>query len=282
MRNDIHVFSFYKLKFIFYSKSFTRYGCVNPQYKRLGETKVNSVIDIWMVVKCDPTASNATVVRLCEHPGINDDITTIAPVTHLISQENYRNKYCAYCNGVNTMENLITWTFSIANDKYISLPDKKFLEKLRQGNGNVIFEPPNYVRYRTCNIPSYTITSCNETKLWARYDVDIDRACRSYTDPFNYTYKNYFCYLCNIAELPSPNLWNCVVPPARGDFITVPSFFAILDISAVEGTDKEIGLLNCNSTQFKDEIMVSNKFHTFNIGTSIFENRKIQKFDFLK
>ena len=172
----------------------------------------------------------------------------------------YRNKYCAYCNGIGVDEKLIKWKLKVLSSKYISLPDDKLLAKVREVHGNIIFEiPGKYIPAHRCNVPSYEITTCNSTGLWPKYDSGIDIACQSFIDPFNFTFKNYFCYLCNSAENLPPDQWMCKswLPNSQELSINiVPPFFAILDVSIVKGGQSSTSF-SCEITQFKDEIMVS-------------------------
>ena len=237
----------------------TRYGCVNVQYRDGSETHYTTDDRYWIIVRCDPVTFNATNGYLCENPGIDESVDSIVPVTELSSMVHYRNKYCAYCNGIGEDEKLINWKVKVLSFKYISLPDNKLLAKVRQVHGNIIFEiPGQYIHAHKCNVPSYEITTCNSTGLWLQYDSGIDIACQSFIDPFNFTFKNYFCYLCNSAETLTPDQWMCKswLPNEELSINIVPPFFAISDVSIVKGGQSSTSF-SCGTTQFKDEIMVS-------------------------
>ena len=108
-----------------------------------------------------------------------------------------------------------------------------------------------------CELINYSVSSCNETGLWLHYDENIETACTSFIDPFNLTYKNYFCYMCN-TENTEANTdvknWRCDADPSQIKDIT-PPFFALLDLSTVTGEEKSVAL-RCDSSQFTDHKLV--------------------------
>lgn len=203
-----------------------------------------------MVTKCKPSATDDVNVDLCNNPGVDASIDDVIPVTDLSSMISYRNIFCGYCNGVDKTAPLVRWQPQLYNDRYFRLPDKSLLSKLRQQSGNILFKPPAFVSVRMCTVPPYRISKCNVTGEWSTYDEEAERACVSFVDPFNSTYKNYFCYKCNS---PAPNL----TPTSAACIETytskegVPPFFAILDVSSTNSEDPKEQLF-CNLTQFPD------------------------------
>ena len=222
------------------------------------ESKYQTDKAYWMISKCDPTYPDNTYRALCEYPRHKTSTDSIVPVTDYISKIVYRNIYCLYCSIVDANTPIIPWELKTANNIEINSTDKNFWKNLKSQGGNVLFRPPAYVPTETCDayIPPYHISTCNETGLWQIYNRTIERACESYTDPFNHTFKNYFCYLCNIAEKLPISQWTCKKSNRTYEQNITPPFSAIIDITVLQ-TGDNTNMLSCEHTQFPDIITVS-------------------------
>lgn len=236
---------------------FNRYGCVLAQYLPNQDSDFDrKEFRYWMITKCDPSYSNHEERDMCENPWLHESPESFVPVTDLRSHVHYRNKYCFHCSGDGNEASLVSWALKIVNNESISIPNQNLLGELRNQRGNIFFLKPEYVDVHRCDAQPYKISVCNETGQWKTYNRYIETACNSVLDPFNYTYKNYFCYLCNIEErLPEEN-WICRFNRTEGGDTVNPPFFAILDVAAVKGEPTR-NQLHCGVNQFKDEIMVS-------------------------
>ena len=235
-----------------------RYKCVLSQYLSSSETQYGGSEAFWMVTKCDPDFSNIAITQLCQRP--RNELETLVPVTDLISNINFRNKFCAQCNNLDINISVISWKLQIHSYDHISFPTDNLLEHIRQTKGNIFFVPPDYVSVQNCDpVPSYEISSCNETGEWPLYDDIIAKGCDSFIDPFNYTYKNYFCYLCNNGQDVSTQDWICPEKDINPEGIPVV-FSAIIDQEIVTAKPTADSLI-CESSQFKDEILVSTSTH---------------------
>ena len=259
IRWRLHIDKIYiKIKFIpinLFKLSF-RYGCVAVQYlSSKHETQFLTDRKIWMITKCDSRHTNTDYKTLCEHPGTDDNLDTVIPVSDTLSDRHFRNIFCAYCNGIEDDTRLLTWEFKVASDMFIAVPVKNILAKIKESKGNIFFVQPKHTNTMTCIFHSYTVSSCNETGLWPEYDEYIAEACSSFVDPFNATYKNYFCYLCNIKERVPEENWTCIGDGSPIKDVS-PRFFALLDIATVKGEDKS-ELLDCDGSQFTDYKFVS-------------------------
>ena len=118
-----------------------------------------------------------------------------------------------------------------------------------------MFIPPvSYFEYQECQINSiYTIERCNQTGLWEKHNSFIEVACESsYIDAYNYTYKNFFCFLCNAEQSVIEEDWlSCGSEPSPNK----PGFSAVYDLKVITdgpNTDR----LVCNAAQFADKEMV--------------------------
>ena len=242
--------------------SYYRYRCVPVQYYSDKETVYQSDLAYYMVSKCKPTnPSNENKTR-CESPGHVIAVDSIIPVSDQVTKEVYRNRYCYHCNHYNsdgTSVQLFPWIATIENEHEIDSTDEMFWDNLKQEGGNIIFKAPNFLPANTCDqfLPHYNISSCNVTGLWPIYNRSIEIACKSYIDPFNHTFKNYFCYLCNIAEQNPVEHWECQKSNlTRGDMNLTPPFAAILDLTVL-GLDYNDKMEPCETNQFPDNKLVS-------------------------
>ena len=208
------------------------------------------------VTACDRENTNDNDRHLCETPGSDlDDLEAIVPVTEPVSDILYRNRYCAYCNNVNKSDQLIDWKLKINSNQHITFPRRDLLEELRKTRGNIMYiHPTSYIDGQECQINlRYTIETCNQTGLWEKHNSFIEVACESsYTDAYNYTYKNFFCFLCNAEQSVIEEDWlACGLEPSPND----PIFSAVYDLKVIiNGPDTD--RLVCNDTQFADEEMV--------------------------
>ena len=236
-----------------------RYRCVTPQYLTTKETTYYigkpGVLPVWMIAECDSGISgyyDYTVKQLCADPGSDGSIESLLPVTDNITH--YRNKYCGFCNGL-TSSMLTHWNVELVCSTMLSFSDKDVLQKIAEKKCNLFYRAPNSVLIESCNVPDYSISTCNETGQWLLYDKSIERACNSFVDPFNFTYKNYFCYVCNTRQPEPYENWTC---QGFKDLIDVsPPFTAVLDLGAVKKEHTEIQLKCDNADQFPDYKLVS-------------------------
>ena len=215
----------------------------------------------WMVTKCHRETIDRKIRDTCENPSTDGSFESVFPILGLRTGDYYRNRYCAVCDGIDpALIEDTHWTVDISCDTFISVSSDNLLQTFKRENCSIVFQPPeqeNRIYDNDCYIPPYKISKCNVTKKWPRYDKDVDLACRSYIDPFNSTYKNYHCYVCNV-ETPEPaDDWNC---PEIPRFIPKSDNFKIsLDLHKIR-TIEATARLNCDtSTQFVDYKMVKCK-----------------------
>ena len=232
-----------------------RYSCVSPQYLQAAQSDYTTDHTYWLITKCDKDYTNDEDISLCETPG--SDFDTLVPVSEFITNRNFKNKFCAYCNNVDRHVQLFNWKLLINSNKYISFPRSDLLDFIRKTKGNIFFRPPEYVAIEECSyVPEYSISMCNESGQWAKFDADIELACESYLDPFNFTYKNFFCFLCNAEESILAEDWEC---PARYPEKVQPPVFGLYDVNFVKGYREDS--LICDGNQFADEKMVIHYNH---------------------
>jgi len=156
-------------------------------------------------------------------PGTDDDLasrctgkytrTAIESFTDLIpcySKNNtlYRNKFCAFCNGLREDNLLYLEVLVKMYHSYLFLNGTEtLLDLIMNTNVDKIgFFPPvpcdnTCLSGVTCKM---AVSSCNQVGNWSEYDPDIERACHGYTNYFESPssryrgyFKNIFCYICN-------------------------------------------------------------------------------------
>ena len=213
-----------------------------------------------MISKCDPSYPDNSNKKLCEIPQREQSIESFIPVTEMSrTMITYRNIYCAFCNNMASTVHLIRWSSMIYYDNNRNTSTLNF-DKLKRDGAYIIFEKPDYLNVDECllNWPSYYVSSCNETGLWRIYNRRIEQACNAYRDPFNDTFKNYFCYLCNRAEHQPIDQWKCKQPPAP--VVHKPQFTVTLDTRLLVDDHKRPWLL-CDKKQIPDKQMVRCVFY---------------------
>ena len=235
---------------------------MKPQFLTLKEETLYisdpEVRKVWMITKCNEETTNYVSERieyLCANPGSDDSLESLLPVTDVKDMTTYRNRYCAYCNGRHEAA-FITWGFKVYCTDEVSFTDGTLLQTIKDSMGNIFYMKPDIEHIQDCKIPSYSISKCNETELWSAYDLSVELACENYLDPFNVTYKNYFCYLCNTDQPLPRESWQCMDPIEDDHYVRAPNYF-LLSLDAVHTMIND-EFLGCDaSVQFPDLKMVS-------------------------
>ena len=168
----------------------------------------------------------------------------------------YQNLHCALCHGVKTWWswNILTTCDEILNAHYINVTEVIFSEYC-----DLINEVPEthaeLVAQFRCYSPS--ITSCNQTGLWMRYDRHTEDACQSFTqiyfpnEPRRIVYKNVFCYLCNAKErFPTTHLCRKQDEVEKGP----TSFSALINIEEIRAEPPENA--DCRVNELNDVYLV--------------------------
>ena len=234
-----------------------RFECVLPQFiTSSADTFYATAPDmeaVLMISKCDPNFGRYGFGEFCEYPERRESIYSLLPVRN--GSVDYRNIFCAYCNGVDLLTSN-NWRIEIHCDDMLTITDADFLNSIRHKRCNIFYRPPWFQSAMSCIITQYKISHCNETGLWQVFNETIKQACESFVDPFNSTYQNYFCYMCNSQDMMPRENWYCPSPlqndqnaPQRPVYISTP------DISLLTNErNKETG---CDlTTQFLDYRMV--------------------------
>ena len=233
--------------------NYCRYKCVIPEY--LTTTKTKIVKPVWLISKCLSEWHDDTVKELCENPGKDGLFESMVPVTQRYSIH-YRNKYCAVCNGDDDSFSRVSWMLEIGCQSNWRISDRPLLSSLTDHKCNVVYKPPNNIRVQECQVIPFTISTCNVTGRWKSYDEMVERGCQSFIDPFNLTYMNFFCYLCNKDEELPDYTSICDVKPLEMRNDVTPPYTAVLSLDDIASMMQD-ATLGCDASQFSDYKMVS-------------------------
>lgn len=208
---------------------------------------------IKVVTRCNEELEDIDrlTVELCENSELNYAIDSIIPVTYE-RKITYKNIFCARCNGYDKQADHSFWDLHAYCDQIIDFNAENFPYVIEEEKCDVYFKQPTDAETTTCIfIPSFKISSCNVTGLWKSYSWEIEAACNFFTDPFNQTYRNYFCYLCNTNQPKPFEHWSCEDPFSE-QLSREPKYIFLFNIDAIKQIDAS-GMLNCDSkTQFPD------------------------------
>ena len=226
-------------------------------------TGMNNYITTNLVSQCDPEYDDQAVIALCEGSVNEPDLDSAVPVSDPVTNKHYKNKYCAYYNGVLETSYLKRWQLLVYANQYISKSTKNIISTIIETRGNIFFLPPGFVKVRRC-FSSYTIDTCNITGAWGHYAEEFETASDIYLDPYidpdGTSYKNYFCYICNNATSFEDNDVNHVYCPLIGNEEKVPDvdpgFSTTFDPSDFDRSDTQDSL-DCTSRQVEDNKLVS-------------------------
>ena len=207
-----------------------------------------------MISRCEQGQFDSEIIEKCENPKFDTSFQSLIPVTDTVTGVIYKNTYCTQCNKVNEAA-LKSWGFRIGCDEILHFPAKDMLVlEIYKANCTVNFVKVKYSESHDCEKPSYSISTCNETGQWQHHDELINQACDSFVAPFDFTFKNYFCYLCNSRTHVPYTVSKCHVPRKKDIRDFLPRFSVIVDID----TSGRWNLaLSCDKTnQFQDKRLV--------------------------
>ena len=230
------------------------------------------LVNVWMISQCRIEERNDTLKQLCESPGIWGNFESVMPISDSVI--NYRNKFCAYCNGIDESTPLISWYIELYCDADLSSA-KYILSDIIRRKCNLFFRPPENIPVEECAKLSRMVTDeiTNKTcKLTFQKSFNsiqfFDReTCERDPEP-----KHYLCFACD-----EGHPWNktgnmcfsdkgSIVPPVS------PPFSAILDIDAISLAEihKNPNEFCDTALQFYDNKLVgafiSGHFRQYNLG----------------
>ena len=215
----------------------------------------DSMVSIFAHTKCNLEYKediDQITIDLCEKPGLNYGIDSQVTVTGK-EDTPFRNLYCAKCSGDNDVSDYVYWDLHINCAYPVTFNRENILLVFEENACEVYLKKPGLIsKGKPCNaLHEYTISTCNATGLWTNYNRSTEVACHSFTDPFNQTYRNYFCYLCNTDKpIPRDNR-TCARHNSAQSSLDAPFEFAVT-YDMIMQTSSTF-LLNCHpKKQFTD------------------------------
>ena len=162
-----------------------------------------------VIDECPPSEVNKTLVSKCTDIDYyhSEDLVWVFDKRHKLT---FRNKYCALCHNV---VHYIKWKMSVKCTKIPSKPELSSQFMLDDGCEIKLKTPDNVPKkyFPVCALADYN--HCNETGEWTKYNADIERSCEMFHSPYFHesatstrigteskiiTYKNVFCFFCNV------------------------------------------------------------------------------------
>ena len=236
-----------------------RYDCVRAALiTNNSETKFSHPIsdefntNVIMVTKCIMNMENETVRDLCENPNDPDTVATVVPVSDSVF--NYRNRFCAYCNGVTTF---IEWAAKLYCDANIT-SSNNLVSLVRRRKCNIFFIPPTNHTVIPCFQLREQIPGCNLTGRLTPGSLPVSFACGASIEGMqDVIYSNTFlCYICEVNQSITLEVYPfCYMDIAVPMQVEAP-FVTNLPLEELFNTDDNAD--NCDPlTQFDDYKMVS-------------------------
>ena len=161
----------------------------------------------------------------------------------------------------------------------VALTYERVLRIIKERQCSVTFKEHMRYSIKSCN--PYIISMCNETGQWRVYNETLDAACNSFVDPFNFTFKNVFCFLCNTDNREPIDLSNCpnfINFKAEG-FVSrnPPPFLSIRNLDDIL-TEQRSKQMQCKEhLQYRDDKLVRYSLHYVNSYTTIAFKHKVRK-----
>ena len=233
----------------------TPYRCISLSFKHFAGMEQP------MIAKCLISFKITAVRKKCEIRSNASVLEDVLPVDDLKTNITCANKHCAECQGI---PYYTYWKAGVQCIKSIFNP-KSYNTLLADVSAtwdcDIHFYSLQNIESAPCQI---YISTCNETGLWENYDSFIERACWLYFAPYQATYRNPFCAICNGYD---PNNfqyddgWCGTGQPPGG-----ASFAALLDFRPDQQQEDQKSVGKCSVEQLYDPVTVSD----FVILTTLF------------
>ena len=209
---------------------------------------------------CLGSENNETLIKLCTE----DDKTTIEKYTWVSEKSSgriFQNRYCALCNNVT---DFVEWQIRTRYWPTLFSNISQLLKSIFSDHSVLTTEVPviqlKLAEMYRCLIPQ--VSKCNESGLWRHFDETIVRACEMYESPIFipdhiriYTYKNIYCYICNVEFVRIDNTvcanWEIESKDIGHDFS------ALIDFRRFQQDHEETNNAVCHVEEVYDMFMVS-------------------------
>ena len=230
---------------------------MDPNVYEYDESRSYNPQGYQFISTCNASYPNPTIRSLCETPDPDTYLETLYPVTDYTFLRTYRNQFCALCDDNADLKKVVRWEINVSCNAFDAITHEQMVRIIKKRQCNITFKAPEKKKVQGC-IP-YTISTCNVTGQWRVYNETLETACNSFVDPYNYTYKNVFCYLCNTDDSDHVDQRHCPKIKMKLGSVSgyTPPFLAIMDLNAVSKYQTNENLQCNKATQFTDNKLVS-------------------------
>ena len=253
-------------------------------------------VGYYLISVCPESWLEGGIRDLCKMPWNGEDIIGSLPVYNNDSLYQYRNIYCAICNG-ESYDNMLPWSVHAAYNVYGAksyVPNFNDTELPGLFTGDFMVQVPSSIEgeVRRCSAP--TINTC----LDEFSESETEQGCLSYVGPLAYrpvigstitNYRNPYCAMCNNVTLTlreSCDYFLCVdrcdvTDPWSRCFETCESFTGILTLDLLFNfkSDNTLSdkIVSCTTGEIFDPFLSSCRALTCNSGFEIQGNECVEK-----
>lgn len=167
----------------------------------------------FLLVDNCPSDYDGSERHLCLYPN-ETDANQRLPVYSKVTMLNYKNKYCAICNG--RTEPLVPWSVytNCAQLMYSVFyqPEIMAREFQRQTHCYILFQPPPSGKARRCFHEDDVVNTCPPGTTGTIYGQQITTLCDTFYSLVvgnNYIYQNVFCMECHEHTNITENRLSC-------------------------------------------------------------------------
>ena len=196
--------------------------------------------DYFVIDHCPRGTKNVRLLQKCQFAN-RTSIEDYVWVSDKLTGKIYENKYCALCNAV---VDVLPWRILTTCDYFLTIPFSQAVEYILSDSCAFINEAPESLSDVTnkyaCQIP--TFSQCNTTGFGKHYVEEVDTACNAFTSVFVHytifgpvTFKNIFCYICNLV---GTELKRCLPEFRDNTRTTIKDFTALLDIGLLTQSEE--------------------------------------------
>lgn len=196
-----------------------------------------------------PLDTEAGLVRNCTRQYNSNTITDLADTIPVISKENselYRNKYCAFCNGmIENQTEKLQLRLKCTKDANISREKNMLKAILNDGSCKVEF------------FSEHSLDTCDSAISECRFPGSFEQnVCSMYRAKINVNevyFQNVFCSLCNDI-IPEKSMCSFAEINRDTDVFSFSGLLKLDQRQSVDFTDESAN--NCQENQLYDTILV--------------------------
>lgn len=175
--------------------------CYNVTFvnETLGYDESRNQRSSFLMIKNCPRATDQLIKEKCKNQADSVDKLKYPPVTSVITNLTYANRFCAQCNDETSYQ---FWNLDINCIQFLDINFlSSFKEVVDRGIEHVCvmqFAPhDDRPAYNCYHLQGFHFDTCNKTGFWKTRDDDVLYACESMYVNNDTFFKNPFCRMCN-------------------------------------------------------------------------------------